>query len=340
MSNPGPGSSQRDGIHYAKTREGFALPVIDFSDRRFAVPDDEAAAGALYQSFIDGERRRAYIPKFLMRMMLWRAAQESRLVHALFSSEAGFLDSITTYVMKLGPDQLVPPFDTPMDHRFASSPHVPLVRLRMYQIARLMADALVAELAAAPAAPLSFINIGGGPALDSINTLIFLRRDRPDLLNRKIAIEVLDASSDGAFFGANALAALQAGGPLAGIDITLRHHDYNWDEPSMLERFVVGLKGAGAIIVASSEGALFEYGSDQAIVANLQALHASGEGARFVSGSVTGADETRKRTIAATRLKLIPRGLERFAPLASQGGYRIAKSEPAMISDQVLLRPM
>ena len=72
----------------------------------------------------------------------------------------------------------------------------------------------------------------------------------------------------------------------------------------------------------------------------LKALRANGEGARFVAGSVTGADETRKRTIAATRLKLHPRGLEGFAPLAAKAGFRIAKSERAMISDQVLLRPV
>jgi hypothetical protein len=241
--------------------------------------------------------------------------------------------------MKLGPDNLVPPYDTKMDHRFASSPHVTLVRLRMHQIARLAADALAEELGSAPAAaPLSLINIGGGPALDSINTLIFLARDRPDLLDRPISIDVLDASADGAFFGANALTALQAEGrPLAGLSITMQHHTYDWDEPSLLERLLAEQRSAGAIIAATSEGALFEYGDDNAILANLRALHA---GARFVAGSVTNADETRRRTIAQTRLHLVLRGLDGFAPLAAQAGFRIAKSESAMMSDQVLLRPV
>jgi hypothetical protein len=217
-----------------------------------------------------------------------------------------------------------------------------LVRLRMQQIARLIAEEIADDLAAAGAdAPLRLINIGGGPALDSINALILLRRARPDLLNRPIGIEVLDSSRDGAYFGANALAALRAsGGPLAGLDIGLRHHDYDWDRTALLDALVERLASEGAMMAASSEGALFEYGSDQAIVDNLKALRRNGTGARLVAGSVTRADEMRRRLIAQTRFKLIPRGLGVFAPLAAQAGFRIAKVESALLSDQVLLRAL
>jgi hypothetical protein len=272
-------------------------------------------------------------------MMLRSAARKSQLVRALFNSDAGYLDGISTYVMKLGADNLVPPYDTPMDRRVAGSPHVPLMRLRMQQIAHLIAEGITDDLAAAAAAPLSLINIGGGPALDSINALILLRRARPDLVERRIVIDVLDSNQDGAFFGANALEALKADkGPLAGLDVGMRHHDYDWDRPAILESLVEKLTSAGAIVAASTEGALFEYGSDQAIVANLKALRESGTGARLVAGSVTCADETRRRTIAITRFKLVPRGIAGFAPLAAQAGFRIAKIEPALLSDQVLLR--
>jgi hypothetical protein len=37
-------------------------------------------------------------------------------------------------------------------------------------------------------------------------------------------------------------------------------------------------------------------------------------------------------------LKLIPRGIDGFAPLAAKARFRIAKAEHAMFSDQVLLR--
>ena len=337
-----PGSTSREGhgVTRARTREGFELPVIDVTHPRFAVADDPAALRTLHDAFAQSERRQRRMPKLIMRMILKSAARKSRLARAMFNSDKDFLDGMSTYVMKLGVDNLVPPYDTPMDRRFAAAPHMALVRLRMQQIARLIAEGIADDLTAAAAgAPLSLINIGGGPALDSINALILLRRARPDLLNRPIGIEVLDASRDGAFFGANALAALQAhGGPLEGVNIVMRHHDYDWDQPSLLETLVANLASAGATMAASSEGALFEYGSDQAIVGNLQALVVCRPGVRLVAGSVTCADETRRRMIAQTRFKLVPRGIAGFAPLAEQAGFRIAKVEPALLSDQVLLR--
>jgi hypothetical protein len=324
----------------AKTREGHDLPVIDVTDPRFAVADDPAATQALYDAFVASERRRRWIPQFIMRAMLRRAASESRLVRAIFASEAGYLDGMSTYVMKLGADNLVPPYDTPMDRRLATSPHVTLLRLRTQQIAHLLADGLVEHLADALGAPLHLINIGGGPALDSVNALILLRRDRADLLRRPVVIHVLDSGTDGPFFGANVFAAMKADGrPLHGLDAAWERHDYDWNTPAALARLVKDLAGAGYIIAASTEGALFEYGADEAILANLAALRADGAGARLVAGSVTRDDETRRRMIAETQFKLVPRGLAGFAPLATRAGFAIAKVEPAWLSDQVLLRP-
>jgi hypothetical protein len=328
------------GVAMARTREGHELPVIDVTDPRFAVPDDPAATRALYDEFIDGERRRSRIPKFIMRVMLRAAARKSRLVRALFNSDAGYLDGMSTYVMKLGVDQLVPPYDSEMDRRFAASPHVPLIRLRMQQIARLLADGLVEHLAGAAGAPLHLINIGGGPALDSVNALVLLCRDHADLMRRPVVVHVLDSSQDGPLFGANALAALRADGrPLHGLDVAWERHDYDWNAAAALADLVRGLARAGCVIAASSEGALFEYGGDDAIVANLAALRAAGAGARLVAGSVTRNDEVRRRMIEMTGFRLIPRGLDGFAPLATRAGFAIAKVEPAWLSDQVLLRP-
>jgi hypothetical protein len=226
-----------------------------------------------------------------------------------------------------------------MDRRIAAAPHVTLVRLRMQQIARLLADALVAPLADAPGAPLDLVNIAGGPALDSINALIVLARAHATLLRRPIAIHVFDAQQDGPTFGARALAALAApGGPLHGLEIQFQHHAYDWNDTAPLARLLDGLAARGAIIAASSEGGLFEYGTDDAIVANLTALARAG--VPIVAGSVTTSSEMRKRMIAqAKRFRIFPRGLEGFAPLAERGRYAIADSRPAIVSEQVLLRP-
>ncbi len=42
--------------------------------------------------------------------------------------------------------------------------------------------------------------------------------------------------------------------------------------------------------------------------------------------------------IAQSKFKLIPRGIEGFAPLAARAGFEIAQIEEAGLSDQVLLR--
>jgi hypothetical protein len=129
---------------------------------------------------------------------------------------------------------------------------------------------------------------------------------------------------------------MQDGGPLSGLDIVFRHHPYDWDRPESLEALLGELSGDTAVIAASSEGGLFEYGSDASIVANLAVLR--GGNVRHVAGSVTSADESHRRQITDSRFKLLPRGLAGFAPLAERGGYSIAQAEPAQLSEQVLLR--
>jgi hypothetical protein len=225
-----------------------------------------------------------------------------------------------------------------MDRKVAAAPHMTLIRLRMQQIAGLLTQALIAPLADAPDAPLHLVNIAGGPALDSINALIMLAHAHTRLIHRPIAIHVFDAQQDGPAFGARALRALSAPeGPLNGLEVQFQHHAYDWNDTAPLARLLAELAVRGAIIAASSEGGLFEYGTDDAVVANLTALARAG--VPIVAGSVTSASEERKRMIVQTRFRFFPRGLEGFAPLAERSGYAIAESRPAVISDQVLLRP-
>ena len=320
---------------FAATRDGHRLPVLDVTDPRFAVPDDPENLGRLFAQSAAQEQRNRRLPGFIMRFLLRRAAKQSLILRALFSGDASFLDGVTTYVMKLGAE-LPAPYDSPMDKRVATSPHLTLLRLRTQQVAKLLADALAPELANAKSAPLHLVNIAGGPAIDSMNALILLRRRDGDLVRRPIVIDVLDQDDAGPFFGGNALTALmQDDAPLAGLDISFRHRHYDWNMPASLDTLLGEANAAGAIVGASSEGGLFEYGSDDAIVTNLAALRAHHVSA--VAGSVTSDDASQRRRITASRFKLHPRGLKGFAPLAGRGGWRIAHSESAQLSDQVLL---
>jgi hypothetical protein len=326
-----------DAALCARSRAGYDLPIIDVTHPRFAIADDPAARAARQEAFLKDDRQRRWIPDFILRFLLRGFARESRLAAAMLDHGNSYLDGITTYVMKLGADNLVPPFDSPADRRFAASPHITLLRLRTQQTASLIAEAIAEDAAFTGGAPLHLVNIAGGPALDSTNSLILLKHMRPDLLKRRIAIHVLDRNADGAFFGANALAVLkQRGHPLAGVDAVFEFHDYDWNEPRDLARLLEKIKATDGTVAASSEGGLFEYGTDDAITANLRILR---DGTRFVAGSVTSSDEIRRRMIAMSGFKVIPRGLEGFRPLAEAAGFTIVKAEPALLSDQVLLRP-
>jgi hypothetical protein len=314
------------------------LPVIDVTHPAFAIPDDPVSVAARRDAFLAWERGNRRVPRFVTRILMRLAARRSVLLRKILRSDNDYLDSITTYLLKLGADNLPPGFDSRMDRKIAAAPHVTMVRLRMQQIARLLAEALVAPLAQTPDVPLHLVNIAGGPALDSINALIVLARGHAALIRRPVAIDVFDARQDGPTFGARALAALSApDGPLHGLEVQFQHHAYDWNDTALLARLLAGFAARGAIVAASSEGGLFEYGSDDAIVANLTALARAG--VPIVAGSVTSSSEARKRMIAQTRFRIFPRGLEGFAPLAERGGYAIAESRTAIVSEQVLLRP-
>jgi hypothetical protein len=325
-------------VVFATTADGLRLPVIDVTHPAFAIPDDPASLAARRDAFLAWDRRNRRMPTMVTRALMRLAAGRSQLLRKILASDNGYLDSITTYMLKLGADHLPPGFDGPMDRKVASAPHMELVRLRMQQIAHLLAQALLAPLTDAPHAPLHLVNIGGGPALDSLNALIILARAHAALIHRPIAIHVFDAQQDGPTFGARALPALTAPeGPLHGFKIEFQHHAYDWNDTTPLARLVDGLAADGAIVAASSEGGLFEYGTDETIVANLTALARAG--VPIVAGSITSSSTLRKRMIAQARFRLFPRGLEGFAPLAERSGYAIAESRAAVMSEQVLLRP-
>jgi hypothetical protein len=326
---------------FATTDDGHRLPVIDITRANFALPNDPTSVSTLFEAHRQAERRNAFMPGFVMRFMLRSAARRSRLLADIVYPETSFLAGLTMYIMKLGAENLPPPFDSDMDRRLVSSPQVTAVRLRLQQTVKLIAEALEPLLLADPTAPLILVNIGGGPAIDSIDALILLNRAGGGLLQRPIALHVLDIDAAGPRFGAAALAALSAAGQaLAGVDITFTHEYYDWNAPAGLEDLVRQAAAKDAIIAASSEGALFEYGDDDAIVANLKALHGGGRGVKLVVGSVTNEDPIHRRTIASSRFKLVSRGIDGFRPLAERGGFRISRSQAAPLGDQVLLLPV
>src|SRR5258708_21572407 len=147
-------------------------------------------------------------------MMMTLAARQSRLLQALMHPHAEYLDGLTTYIMKLGAQNLPAPFNGKIDRRVAAAPPVVAMRLRLQQCAQLLAEGLQTPLRNAPSAPLCLLNIAGGTAIDSLNALILLKHDAPDRLARPIQILVLDIPPNAPAFGASALPALRQQGPV------------------------------------------------------------------------------------------------------------------------------
>ncbi len=343
---PDPTASQapftrRPGVSYARTAQNLEIPVIDVSHPAFAVADDAQAVEALRQTSLVMMRRNARLPRFVLRFLLRLGTRRSLLVREMLSPvNSAFLPGVSTYLIKLGPDNLVPPFNTPTDRQFAGYPGITAIRIRLQHTARLLAEGLQSALRERPGAPLHLLNIGGGTAIDSLNALILLRRAADPLLQRSVVIQILDPDTDGPLFASRALAALAVtGAPLSGVDARVVHTPYNWNNPAPLRQLVEQIVAAGAIIAASSEGGLFEYAADGAVVANLEALYNNGGGASLVVGSVTRGDELTRSGLQYAPFKLMPRGAAVFGTLIKGTGFAVARVYESLNSDQVLLVP-
>jgi hypothetical protein len=123
---------------------------------------------ALRNELAVSERRRKSLPKFLMRWMVHWMARRSLLARDTLLGNSDVLGGLSTYILKLGAANLVAPYDTDLDRRLAASPAVMSMRIRLQQLAHLLADGLRHDLAMREAAPLNLLSIGGGTAIDCL----------------------------------------------------------------------------------------------------------------------------------------------------------------------------
>ena len=321
-----PEMHKKPGVFYAVGDEGIELPIIDVTNPAFSIEMSDGELDRLLQEHIRTVERRAKVPAFIQNLMLRFMMRQSRIMRALSGAAGGFLGGMDTYLLKLGPDNMGSAYASAIDRQISASLPGLSIRMRLQYISHLLADGVEPALAAAQGQPLHLLNIGGGPAIDSLNTLIILRGQQPDpLTGRSIRIHILDLDESGPRFGGRALTALQeAGAPLHGLDIQFQHIEYNWSDTSILREFL-GTLESQAVVAASSEGALFEYGTDEDVTANLRALHDHTPAAAVVAGSVTRADTTGRLMNGSSRAALQMRGIEAFLALTRAAGWDLAK---------------
>jgi hypothetical protein len=332
--------NKRPGVCYAVTNDGLELPVVDVTHPAFACELSADKQAAMVEHFLSEQRRFARLPPWLRATMLRFFMRGSRIGRGLRRSEGTFLDGMTTYLFKLGPKNLGS-YAVPVDRRILRSLPAVSVQLRVRDMARFLADGLAPSLSLDASRPLHFINIAGGPAIDSLNALILLQREAASsLAERRIHICVLDADESGPAFGRRALAALgEPGAPLAGNDITFEHRRYDWRDVSGLTPALSAARESNAILAVSSEGGLFEYGTDHEIAENLRALAAAADNGVFMVGSVTRDDETMQTLKLTSTVATKPRGLARFSALVASAGWSVTRSVGRPLSDQVVLEP-
>lgn len=325
----------RPDVLHAMTDDGRSLPVIDVTNPAFAVTATEGELAAMSEQFVLESKQRPEMPAPLRE-----ALQRSVLGRGLIAAAGTFLTGMNTYLLKLGPDNLGTDAD-PIDRRIAESFPAFTARLRLQDMARLLADGLVPTLGARPGRPVCLINIAGGPAADSWNALIHLHDEHSALLSgREIRIVVLDLDDRGPGFGGRALAALGApGGRLSGLEIGFQHVTYEWSDADRLRQALDDLHATEAACAISTEAGLFEYGSDMEIVTNLANLRAGTAPDASVVGSVTRDGEPVRWSQAASRVSTRPRTIEAFRDLADQAGWTVQRVIERPFSYHVRLVP-
>lgn len=314
---------------HALSDEHGPLPVIDITHPAFTVDEDPVTLAHQARAFVTESRLRGEIPP-QVRLLLAR----SRLGRGLAAAAGSFLSGEHTYLLKLGPDNLGDGFQD-IDRRIAASFPAVMTRVRLLDVARLLADGLagLGRLGQDDRRPLLFINIAGGPAADSWNALILLQaaqqaQPSEDLLrDRPIGIAVLDIDPRGPTFGARAVDALcQPDAPLYGLDLRLRHVPYDWSKAAAtLPPLLADLDAPASACAISSEGGLFQYGSDADIIANLEALRLATPPDAFVVGTVTSDDEPARVAQAASQVPTRPMPIDTFRELAATAGWSMSE---------------
>jgi hypothetical protein len=257
---------------------------------------------------------------------LREALRTSMLGRGLMAASGTFLDGMSTYLLKLGLENLGAEA-TPIDRRIAAWFPAFTARLRLADMARLMAEGL-ARAVAVERRRVCLVNIGGGAGADSWNALIRIHLQHAELLKGKESgIAVMDLDARGPAFGVRAVAALCApGAPLSGLDIAVQYLSYEWSDEDRLRIVLEGLNAGEAACGVSSEGGLFEYGSDKEIVANLRVLHAGTARDAVVVGSVTRDGAVVRASLIANRVLTRPRTIEAFRVLCEEAGWSLEQN--------------
>jgi hypothetical protein len=271
------------------------------------------------------------LPHYFQQLLTRMLRKRSAILGGGFlqGSQNTYLGGINSFIAKLGPENIGGGRKRIVDREIAKGTSCVAMRIRLRDLANLQADILVSRLQNHPSANVHFINIAGGTAIDSLNTVILLHKKHPEFVrSRTIRITVLDRDDIGPNFGKRCLQALQEkGSPLYGLDMNFEHLRQDWSETAALATLLEQSKAAGDIVIGSSEGGLFEYGSDEEILANLQVFHQGTSDDAVVTGTIVKDRETVDPSIPIWKnvfnLDSHFLGLQNFKAVAQKAGWTV-----------------
>lgn len=268
-------ANQNQRILYAAFENEIELPVLDITHPLFNASIDEQAYHLSCLKSAQSIESLKKMPGFIRNIFV-----------KMSNVDNSYLSGMRTLLYKLGPG-LSQGIKLGFRDKWAVKQTSFMgLRIRLRDLCRRQSKILLPQLGQFPERNLCFFNIAGGAAADSINTLILIQESDPELLKgRKIEINILDIDTYGPNFAKRSIDVLkQPGERFHSLDITLNTIHYDWSGPEALRK--MSLERSGWIQLCSSEGGLFEYGSDSDIIENLNHFFASSPADARVTGSL------------------------------------------------------
>lgn len=276
------------GLYYVFTENGVELPVLDITHPLFISSIDEVKLKEMLKKAEKNAEETAEkfnnMPAFIKKFLANHSFTMSELLQN--KSDNAFLSGVSTLMLKLGPGLIGKGRKRFLDRLASRGIGGIVLRMRVRDLSKCQATALIPLLRKSPDKNLCMINIAGGAASDTINTLFLILQEDPLLLkNRKIEIYVLDIDSFGPAFAAECISVLKSpAGQFNNLNISFRHIQYDWNNTSLLNKLLSERKEW--LLACSSEGGIFEYCSDEVIDKTLDTLFNNSNSEIILTGSL------------------------------------------------------
>jgi hypothetical protein len=323
-----PETSQIPGLAYALTHNGIELPVLDITHPHFLSSIDEDHLDEVSKASIQKMLALGGMSDDQKRTYYGQLSKSHVFGHVFVSDpSANFMSGMSTYVYKLGPNLIGGGQERDFDRSVSMEIGSVAARMRIRDLCRLQADAVIPQLESSPQENLCFMNIAGGAASDSINTLILILKENPILVrNRKIEINVLDIDTLGPHFALSCIEALKTQAHhFHGLDVAFRHVPHDWKDTDGLIPLLSNKKHC--IVMCASEGGLFEYGMDEDIIGNLNVLYDHAPDGMRIAGTLVHdtnrVHATVPAMVKATNAGLRFLGVSGLTGLLEKTGWRL-----------------